>query len=437
MTKCYTNPLPFSSIKGRKIEADFSGGDITSDAGALLLRESNRQLKLSQAIAQGIQDPRDSRYIEHELETMVKQRLFGLALGYEDLNDHTELRKDVGLQISADQESVLASASTLNRLEQWADRQTSVSLHQILFNQFVSQCAVAPTQLILDFDATDDPVHGDQIGKFYHGYYRHECFLPLHVYCGRFPLVSYLRPSWMDPAKHAWAILKLLVKALRNEWPDVEIIFRGDSAFSKPKMMSWCERNNVGYVLGIGKNQVLTRLSQAEIEQAERLYEQNGIKQRIFTSVMYQASSWVSQRRVIVKAEHTLYGANPRYVVSNLEGSDTDIYDTVYCARGEMENRIKEIQADLFSDRTSCHQWWPNQLRLLFSTFAQVLVNNIRAKYLSGTRWACATVNTIRLTFLKIAAVIVSNTRRIRFLMPSHYPHQRAFSKLVEQLNSS
>ncbi len=412
MTKCYTKPLSFSPIKRRQVEADFSGGDITSDAGALLLREADRKLELTKFIAQSIQDPRDSRYVNHELETMVKQRLFGLALGYEDLNDHAQLRKDVGIQLAVDQEGALASASTLNRLEQWADRQTAISLHQVLFKQFVNQFSTEPEQIILDFDATDDPIHGDQIGKFYHGYYRHECFLPLHVYCGRFPLVSYLRPSWMDPAKHAWAILKLLVKALKNQWPDVEIVFRGDSAFCKPRIMSWCERHSIGYVLGIGKNQVLTRLSRAEIEQAEKVYEHSGEKQRIFASVMYQAGSWKSPRRVIVKAEHTEYGANPRYIVSNLTGADTYLYDTMYCARGEMENRIKEIQSDLFADRTSCHEWWPNQLRLLFSTLAQVLINSIRESYLSRTRWASATVNTIRLTFLKIAAVIISNTVR-------------------------
>ena len=437
MTKCYSNPLLFSPLKRRKIEVEFSGGDITTDAGALLLREIDQELDLSSSIAKHIKDQRDPRLITHQLETLIKQRLFGIALAYEDLNDHNELRKDAGLQTAAGQFDTLASPSTLCRLEQWADRKTAIGLHQELFNQFVKQFKCTPKQLILDFDATDDPVHGNQVGKFYHGYYRHECFLPLHVYCGHFPLVSYLRPSWMDPAKHTLAILSLLVKALRKQWPEVEIIFRGDAGFCRDKFMRWCDRQSVKYILGLGQNAALNRFSQSEINSAEKAFESTGEKQRLFKSFLYQAGSWKAERQVIVKAEHTYYGSNPRYIVTNLLGSAQHLYEQMYCARGDMENRIKEIQLDLFADRTSCHEWWPNQLRLLFSTFAYVLVHTLRSKYLASTRWAKSTIGTIRLKFLKVAAVVIQNTRRIRFLFSSHYVYQNDFCELVKAINTS
>ena len=437
MTKCYSNPLQFSPLKRKKVEAEFSGGDITSDAGALLLREVDKKLKLCSSLVPHIQDPRCQDLVTHKLESLIRQRIFGIALAYEDLNDHENLRKDAGFKVSVNELEDLASPSTLCRLEQWADRETAIGLHQVLFTQFVKQFKSAPKELMLDFDATDDLVHGDQVGKFYHGYYRHECFLPLHVYCGRFPLVSYLRPSWMDPAKHTWAILSLLVKALRKQWPEVEITFRADGGFCRDKIMRWCERHDVKFILGLGKNEALYRLSQNQINQAEYEFEATRQKQRIFNSFLYQAGTWKNKRKVIVKAEHTLYGANPRYIVTNLPGSAQSLYEQVYCARGEMENRIKEIQLDLFADRTSCHEWWPNQLRLLFSSCAYVLVHTLRAKCLSGTRWAKSTIGTLRLKFLKIAAIVIQNTRRVRFLFNSHYVYQNDFKTLVHSLNTS
>ena len=437
MTECYSSSFEFSPLKGRKIEANFSGGDITSDAGALILREVDKKLRLSSSIAQHIKDPRNPKRIIHCVETMVKQRIFGLTLAYEDLNDHDMLRKDTGFQFSHDQLGALASPSTLCRLEQWADRETAINLHQELFKQFISQYTSSPKSIILDFDATDDPVHGKQVAGFYHGYYRHECFLPLHVYCGRFPLVSYLRPSWMDPAKHAWAILALLVKALRKVWPELEIIFRADGGVRRDKILSWCDRHNVHYIVGFSSNTVLERLAQPTITQAKNLHQLTGEKQRIFDHFLYQAGSWKKPRTIILKAEHTISGANPRYLVTNLEGDAKHIYDHVYCARGEMENRIKEIQLDLFADRTSCHEWWPNQLRLLFSTFSQVLIEMLRSRFLHQTQWANATANSIRLKLLKVAAVVVHNTRRIRFLLSTHYVYQGEFRNLVQAINTS
>jgi hypothetical protein len=429
--------LKFSPLKRRKIEAEFSGGDITTDAGALLLREVDKKLHLCRSLTQHIQDPRRPELITHQLETLIRQRIFAIALAYEDVNDHDQLRKDAGFKIAVSEPDLLASSSTLCRLEQWAERKTAIGFHQALFKQFIKQFKSAPKQLILDFDATDDPTHGNQVGKFYHGYYRHECFLPLHVYCGHFPLVSYLRPSWMDPAKHTWAILSLLVKALRKQWPEVEIIFRGDGGFCRDKIMRWCERHRVKFIIGLGKNEALYRLSKTEIDQAALEFERTGEKQRIFNRFLYKAGSWKNERVVIVKAEHTYYGDNPRYIVTNLSDSAQSLYEEVYCARGEMENRIKEIQLDLFADRTSCHEWWPNQLRLLFSSFAYVLVHTLRSKYLSGTKWAKSTIGTLRLKLLKVAAVVIQNTRRIRFLLSSHYVYQSDFQALVNRLNTS
>ncbi|RZW40832.1 MAG: IS1380 family transposase [Flavobacteriaceae bacterium] len=437
MTKWHSKPINFSPLKRRNIEADFSGGEITNDAGALVLREVDNKLNLTASMAKHIKDPRDPNRVDHQVQTMLKQRIFGLSLAYEDLNDHTPLRKDIGFQIATGETGTLASPSTLCRLEQWADRETMIGLHQEIFKLFISQFDKPPNSITLDFDATDNPVHGDQVAGYYHGYYRHECFLPLYVYCGRFPLVSYLRPSWMDQAKHAWAILALLVKALRKAWPEVEIIFRADGGFCREKIFSWCDRNNVKYIAGLAKNSVLERLSQVEIEQAEERYQLTDEKQRIFSSFTYKAGSWNEERPVVVKAEHTDWGSNPRYVVTNIEGDSQHLYENIYCARGEMENRIKEVQLDLFADRTSCHEWWPNQLRLLFSTFSQILIETIRSRFLNDTQLAKATANSIRLKLLKAAAIIVHNSRRIRFLFSSNYVYQKPFQELVESINTS
>ena len=307
-------------------------------------------------------------------------------------------------------------------------------MHEVMVEQFIKSFKRTPKKLILDFDATDDAVHGRQDGRFFHGYYDHYCFLPLYVFCEDQLLVSYLRPSKIDGAKHAWAILSLLVKRLRKVWPQVKIIFRGDSGFCRWRMLSWCERHGVGYIIGMAQNERLNARTARLQCDAENCFTQLQTKVRWFTDFYYGARSWDHPRRVIAKIEHTDKGSNPRYVVTNLKGDPQVLYEKLYCARGEMENRIKEQQLDLFADRTSCHRWWPNQFRLLLSSLAYTPLEAIRRLALAGTELARAYVGTIRLKLLKIGAVILRNTRRIRFLLSSSYPHQDLFFLVAAKL---
>lgn len=434
MTNCTPDPIGFPALNRRKIEAQFSGGAITSDAGVLLLRNADQQLQLTENIAAQIPDWRDPGKVKHSVADLLQQRIYALACGYEDLNDHSTLRKDIAFQTAVEKDQVLSSASTLCRFEQQADRTLMWTVHEELLAQFIASYDEPPQSLILDFDATDDPVHGEQEGRFFHGYYRHYCFLPLYVFCGHHCLVSYLRPSHIDGAKHSWAILALLVKRLRQVWPNVEIIFRGDSGFCRQKMLNWCERVQVDYIIGLAQNPRLKRLSHPWIEQARIQFEREQKKQRLFAELHYKADTWKRRRRVIVKAEHMSQGSNPRFVVTNLDGDAQDLYEKVYCARGEMENRIKEQQLDLFADRTSCSLWWPNQFRLLLSTLAYTLIHAIRRIALKGTDLANATCATIRLKLFKIGAVIIRNTRRVRFLLSSQYPYQSLFRSVCLKL---
>ena len=437
MTECYQTSLEFPSVKRRKVEADFSGGAITSNGGIPLLSQVDRQMGLTRAVARAIGDSRRQASCEHSLLELLQQRVYALALGYEDLNDHHELRNDLALQTATSRVETLASPSTLCRLEHRTDRQGAAAIHEVLFDQFVKAHGKPPRRLILDFDATDTPLHGDQEGRFFHGYYDHYCFLPLYVFCGRHLLVSYLRRSNSDPARHTWAILSLLVKALRRQWPKVEIIFRGDSGFCRWKILRWCERHRVNYIVGLAKNTRVRAQAAQWINEAEALYEQTGKKQRLFASITYAALSWDKSRRVIVKAEHSRLGSNPRFVVTNLKQGDHYLYDKLYCARGDMENRIKDQQLDLFAGRTSSHRWWPNQFRQLLSGLAYTLFEGLRHRALQQTRLATASPNTLRLTLLKIGAVIIRNTRRIRILLSSACPHQDLFRSVALQLNSS
>lgn len=434
MPNCTATQIEFPAFKRRKIQADFSGGAITSDGGVLLLRTMDQQLKLTERVAALMPDARDPERVQHQLVDLFRQRVYGLACGYEDLNDHDTLRHDIAFQTAVEKDHVLGSRSTLCRFEQQADRTLMWRVHDELLSQFIASYDTPPKSLILDFDATDDPVHGQQEGRFFHGYYRHYCFLPLYVFCGDQCLVSYLRPSNIDGAKHSWAILALLVKRLRQAWPEVEITFRGDSGFCRHRMLNWCERHDVHYLVGLAKNQRLTRLSKPWIEQAQRDYVAHQQKQRLFTEFLYKAGTWKRKRRVILKAEHMSQGSNPRYVVTNLAGDPQHLYEKVYCARGEMENRIKEQQLDLFADRTSCNLWWPNQFRLLLSTLAYTLIAAIRRIALSRTELAHATCATIRLKLFKIGAVVIRNTRRIRLLLSSHYPYQSLFQLICQRL---
>ncbi len=434
MTDCTQKTFNFPSVRRRKVEAKFSGGDVTSDGGVLLLREIDRQINLTRALSEVIPDPRKPQFIVHPQLALLKQRIYGMALGYEDLNDHDKLRNDPAFQTAVGRNKVLASSPTLCRLENRSAKQVAWDIHCVFIEKFIQSFDKAPEKLILDFDATDDPVHGEQEGRFFHGYYGEYCFLPLYVFCGKELLVSYLRPSNQDSAKHTWAILSLLVKRLRKEWPDVKIIFRGDGGFCRRKMFSWCERNDVQYIVGISKNNRLLAKSKDLQNLSEKNYQETKEKQRLFGEISYAAGSCDKNRRVIVKAEYTYKGENIRFVVTNLSGDAQHIYDKVYCARGEMENRIKEQQLDLFADRTSCHQWWANQFRLLLSSAAYILISAIRRIALPSTELAQSQCGTIRLKLFKMGAVIVRNTRRIKFLLSSNYPYQALFIQVAKKL---
>ena len=431
-TVCTSELFEFPAVKKRSVTASFSGGEVTSDGGILLLRQADRQLGLTRALAGVLPDPRDPDRIQHPLLTFLRQRVYGLCLGYEDLNDHDHLREDLAWQTAAERDEALASSPTLCRWENRADRKVAWAVQEIIVQQIITSFAQAPTELVLDFDSTDDRVHGKQEGRFFHGYYGNYCFLPLYVFCGEQLLVSYLRPSHQDNARHAWAILKLLVKRLRQAWPQVKLVVRADSGFCRWRMLRWCEDHGVGYMIGLAKNSRLLALAQPLLERAQTQHEQTQQKQRLFGRVAYAAQSWDRERPVILKAEQTHQGSNPRFVVTNLEGEAQTLYDEVYCARGEMENRIKEQQLGLFSDRTSCHDWWANQFRLLLSSCAYVLVETVRRLSLAGTELARAQVGTIRLKLLKIGAVVLRNTRRVRLLLSSSYPYQHIFAQVAK-----
>jgi len=438
MTECTTPTLSFSSLGHRRLQADFSGGSLTTDAGALLLREVDKRLGLLDALDRAIPDPRNQELISHRQRSLLAQRVFGIALGYEDLNDHTRLRHDPFWQVLAertpDPEHPLASASTLCRLENRIDRRTLFEMSRVFVEQFIASFEHPPECLVLDFDATDDPIHGHQEGRFFHGYYDSYCFLPLYVFCGDQLLVAYLRTADGDAARHSRAILKLLVSRLRQAWPDVRIIFRADSGFCRWRLMRWCDHNGVGYVLGLARNSRLEALACPWIHAAATCFARTGQAQRLFGAFAYQAGSWDRARRVIVKAEHGPQGANPRFVVSNLPGNARGLYEVLYCARGEMENRIKEQQRMLFADRTSCQALLANQFRLLLSSAAYVLVEAVRRLGLAGTQLERAQVSTIRLRLFKVAALVVVSVRRVYLRLASGFPLQEVFALVATRL---
>lgn len=440
MTECIDTPYTFATLGRRPVLADFSGGDLTTDAGALLLREADRRLGLLDALDRCIPDPRAPELTVHPQRALLAQRVFGIALGYEDLNDHQHLRHDPLWQALAeydpDPAQPLASPPTLCRLENRVNHAALARLAAVFVEQFIASHASAPECLILDFDATDDRVHGQQEGRFFHGYYDSYCFLPLYVFCGEQLLVAYLRTADGDPARHSRAILKLLVRRLRAAWPDVKIIVRGDSGFCRWRLMRWCDVNGVGYILGLARNRRLEALAEPYLHEAARRAEQTGQPQRLFASVAYAAGSWDRQRRVLLKAEQTSKGPNPRFVVTNLPGAPQELYDTVYCARGEMENRIKEQQLMLFADRTSCHKFVANQLRLLLSAAAYVLVEAVRRLALAGTEMAQAQVNTIRLRLFKIAGLVQVSVRRVLVRLASGFPLRALFGQALQRLQA-
>jgi hypothetical protein len=438
VTQCNRQNLSFASLGRQKITADFRGGRITSDAGGLLLREVDRRIGLIDSLADCLSDSRDPAKITHQLRTLLAQRIFAIGLGYEDLNDHETLRDDPLMAVltgqTPDPDAPLASPPTLCRLENSVTRQSLVRMSEVLLERFIDSHPRPPRQIVLDFDATDDPVHGQQEHRFFHGYYDGYCFLPLYVFCGDQLLCAYLRPSNIDPAKHSRAILRLLVRRIRRCWPKTRIVLRADSGFCRWKTLRFCEQNGIGYVVGIARNKVLTRLAEPFMRAAEEAFEQTNDKQRRFHQVRYRAKTWDRDRRIIVKAERLAQGPNTRFVATNLEDQPAIVYDGFYIARGEMENRIKEQQLGLFADRTSCRKFLANQFRLLLASAAYVLIETLRRETLRGTELARAQATTIRLKLFKIAARVVVSVRRVAFHLSSAYPYQRLISRLTSRL---
>jgi hypothetical protein len=436
---------PFAAAKSKPVTAYFNGGKLTSDAGAILLQLADQQLRLTERIHQRIHDPRDPRYISHQQQHLLSQRLYSIASGYEDVNDHTALCKDPALLVAvkhhADEAEPLGSASTLTRLENRIAAHEVSDLTKLFVELFIESFETPPKEIILDFDATDDRIHGNQEQRYFNGFYEDYCFLPLHVFCGDQLLWSPLRPSRKGGAHGALAIFDYLVKRLRKAFPDVEIIFRGDAGFYKPELLSYCDRFGLKYIMGFSSNAVLKRLS-ASIAVASKLFFMDGGSQesfRLYDEYQYQAQTWKSPRKIIVKAERlpdsNLGGKeNTRYIVTNLEGSSQHLYEEVYCDRGDMENRIKELKLHLFSGRTSCHCFTANRFRLFLSSAAYVLLETIRRTALHGTSMATAQCSTIRTKLFKIAALVTVSVRRILFSLPSHCPVQSLWQRVFERL---
>lgn len=431
-----SEPIEFGRLGRRVVEGRFDGGSMTSDGGVMLLGELDRKIGLMQAASRCIADPRSPALITHGVRDMLRQRVYGLALGWEDLSDHGALREDVAIQTAIGVDREVASAPTLCRLEKWADRTTAWRLHEVLVDQFIASFKSAPQELVLDFDATDNPLHGQQEGRFFHGYYDCYCYLPLYVFCGQQLLCAYLRPSRIDGAKHAAGILKLLVQRLRQKWPQVRIVFRGDSGFCRQRILNYCERAGVHYIVGLARNARLQGITEFLELAMKDEFERGGLKQREVGDFVYAAQSWAHERRVITRLEYGEQGNNPRYVVTNLTGDAQALYDDLYCQRGEAENRIKEAQVGLFATRTSCQHFQGNQLRVLLAALGYCLIERLRALALQGTVLATAQVQTLRIKLLKVAAVVTRNTRRIRLYLASNWPSADLFAHAMRQLRS-
>jgi len=441
MTECKQESFQFEGHFYREVTAQFDGGQQTSDAGGLLLRETDRRLNLLRRFAACFVDGRDAQRIDHPVQEMVSQRVYATALGYEDLNDHEDLRHDPLLAVMAgraDTDSALAGKSTLNRLElsgKKPDRYKKIlcdieAVDRLLVDVFLESFTKEPAQIVLDLDATDFAIHGRQEGRFFHGFYDHYCYLPLYIFCENQLLGARLRPSNIDASAGALEEVKRIVGQIRESWPEVRIILRADSGFCRDGLMNWCENNHVEFVFGLARNSRLETMLAPQMREAAAQFAQTGQRARIFTEFPYETlDSWTRPRRVIAKAEHTEGKANPRFVVTSLTAeswSPQPLYEDLYCARGDMENRIKE-QLSLFADRVSAETIKANQLRIYFSAIAYVLVDGLRRLALTGTDMATAQVSTIRLRLLKIGALLRITVRRIWISMTSSYPHQQLF----------
>ena len=451
MTDCTKASTSFSPLSRKKIEASFSGGTITSNAGLLLLKEMGKKMRLRQRLQGCMDDRRDPGKVVHHYPDMILQRVYAIASGYEDVNDHSQLRHDPILQLSCQLERPLASSSTLCRFENKATRDACIHLSKLLVELFIEQHPKPQKELVLDFDATEDKVHGEQEQRFFNGFYKSYCFLPLMVFCGDQLLTSYLRPSNIDGARHAWAILSLLVKRLRQVWPDVTITFRGDCGFCRDRMLNWCQRHQVQYIVGMPKNGRLMQAISKDIERAKQAYEQakqthEQTKQvhqqdapcvRCFVQFQYAAKSWTLKRTMVARIQYDDYGPSIRFIATNITGYAQKHYESRYCARGNMENKIKQMKLDLGSGRTSCHAFVANQFRLLLSALAYVLLQTLQAFGLKRTSLKRAYIGTIRNKLIKIGAVITRNTRRIKLMLDSHYPMQDLFIRLTNKLTAT
>src|ERR1700686_2419928 len=451
-TECNQFVFGFHPLKQREIRAQFDGGAITSDGGGLLLREVEKRIGILRQFAACFTDYRNPDLLEHTVEELVAQRVYGLALGYEDLNDHEELRNDPLLAVLVEKsdphQEALAGKSTLNRLEltpATASRQERYkkivldhgAVDRLLVEVFLEAHGEGPKQIILDLDATDDPLDGKQEGRFFHGYYGHYCYLPLYIFCGQFLLCARLRSSNIDASAGSVEQLKRIVEQIRSRWPRVRIVVRGASGFCREELMAWCEAEGMDYLLGLAKNERLKAEIAGEREEAKAQYQQSGRGARLFKEFVYQTrESWSRARRVVAKAEHLEKGENPRFVVTSLGGEEWSaqaLYEELYCARGDMENRIKE-QLMLFSDRTSTHYLRRNQLRLYFSSIAYVLLQMLRRLGLEGTELAKAQCSSIRLKLLKIGALIRITVRKVWGSLAGGYPYVTLFRQVYEKL---
>jgi len=462
-TECNTREFDFQALGSRAVTARFDGGAITSDAGGLLLREVEARTGILGRFAACFTDHRDPDLVEHTVYELIAQRVYALALGYEDLNDHDALRHDPLLAVLVgkadptgerrrsrrDRGKSLAGKSTLNRLELTpvgADQKSRykkvVARHRDMESFFVETFLALhpqpPKEIVLDLDATDDPIHGHQLGRFFHGFYDSYCYLPLYIFCGEYLLCAKLRPSDIDGAAGAVKQLARIVEAIRRRWPKVRIIVRGDSGFCRENLMHCCEENCLDYVFGLAKNARLSRILGKELHEAKLQFDATGRAARVFKDFTYQTrKSWSRQRRVVGKAEHLAKGANPRFVVTSLSAEELDaktLYEDLYCARGEMENRIKEQQLCLFADRTSCATMRANQLRLWLSSVAYTLLAALRQFGLQDTEMATARCDTIRLKLLKLGALVRTTVRRVWISLSESCPYQRVFAQVYDNL---
>jgi Transposase DDE domain group 1 len=445
-TECSADLFGFAPVEGRAVVAGFDGGRMTSEAGAMLLGATDRQIRLIERFAECFADHRAADLVEHTVPSLVRQRVFAIALGYEDLIDHDQLRHDpvmavLGGKLAAKRSdcAALAGKSTLNRLElsrPEPSRYHKISYHGALIETlfvdlFLNTHSAPPAQITLDLDATDDPLHGHQEERFFHGYYDNYCYLPLYVFCGRHLLAAKLRPANIDASAGSVEEVARIVAHIRRRWPKVRILLRADSGFARDALMSWCENNAVDFLFGLAKNSRLVEAITAELAAAAEHSRQTEKPARRFKDFTWRTrNSWSRARRVVAKAEWTSGQANPRFVVTSLAHEEHEaghLYEKLYCARGEMENRIKECQLDLYADRTSAHTMRANQLRLWFASMAYVLICALRRIGLAHTQFARASCGTIRLKLLKIGALVRTSVRRIKLAMPSAFPYQAEY----------